>query len=395
MFIYLLSFIFLTLPLSVTSLFPQYDIYINTIKIVLCLILMLHFLLLLKAKKITLNKLCMTFIVYILYLLVVTSINGISLSTIFKTYFINFAAILLIQILSLEENKPILKKIYNYNSILIVLNLLLIIIDKLFYSGSLNPDYTNYLLGSDNRFILYFLLQFVLIYNLFDKSKIKKQLIIWYVIGILTLLIVWSASALVVLIGMFVVNMLLFDYKKKLNTKLFLIVVLLLSIGFVFFNIQSSASNFITNVLHKDITLSYRTNIWTTANRFIFNSPVSFMFGSGFYDLTKTLRIPITNVHGVSFILSPLHMHNLIENLLYSGGLVGLLLYLKMYFDIFSKSNKIKKEDYFNYNSLSLIIIALQALMMFDVFEYYAIYFMIIALINESVKKLKKEAMVE
>jgi O-antigen ligase len=85
-----------------------------------------------------------------------------------------------------------------------------------------------------------------------------------------------------------------------------------LSVLFVFFNIQQHFAFLIINVLGKDITLSSRVFIWSTAKSIIFKSSIlQVLFGHG-----QTERfVPVSNALWSS--------HNELLSLLYNGGIIG------------------------------------------------------------------------
>lgn len=385
--LYLISFIILTLPSIFATLFPVISPIISLIKGLVSLLLIIQYGYLFYKKRVRFNNFLKSFIIYSVYIFVITCCRGIFPFVFLKTYCINIGGIILIELLLYEKSKDLFYLIYKYNGIIILINLLLIAVDTLILNKLIIKNFSEYLLGSDNRFILYFIMQITLTLYLFNKREIKKYLIFWYVIGLITLLFVWSAAALVVFFLMLVFHMALFYHKKRINIYLLLMIVLILSISIVFFNIQNLFSFIIVDILHKSLSLSYRTNIWAYANHYIFLSPISFAFGYGFQDLSKVIKIMVTNKYGTKFFLTPIHMHNLIENLLYDGGIIGLLLYSKIFHAIIKKSKNSKFISTFQFNSISLIISALFILMIFDVFEYYPIYYMILSLLFNYYKK--------
>ena len=138
-------------------------------------------------------------------------------------------------------------------------------------------------------------------------STNKKNLIAWLlIIEILTtVLILWSATSLV---GVFlIVSYILFVYDTpkvhKIRYKTIVSVVVLLGLGITFFKIQNLFSFIIVDILHKDLTMTGRTNVWNIGFDGFFSSP---FIGCGYSATT---------------------IDNGYIQLLYIGGILGTICY--------------------------------------------------------------------
>lgn len=136
----------------------------------------------------------------------------------------------------------------------------------------------------------------------------KKNLFAWVLIAeiLSTVLIIWSATSLV---GVFLIVMyVLVVYKTKMEkwvrSKLLINAVLLLGFGITFFKIQYLFSFIIVDILHKDLTMTGRTDVWNIGFEGFFSSPI---FGCGFSSKT---------------------IDNGYVQLLYMGGIIGTIAYL-------------------------------------------------------------------
>ncbi len=145
----------------------------------------------------------------------------------------------------------------------------------------------------------------------------KKNLFAWLLIAeiFVTVLILWSATSL---IGVFLIVMYaLFIYKTKIEnlvkSKLLINAILLLGIGITFFKIQYLFSFIIVDILHKDLTMTGRTDVWNIGFEGFFSSP---MLGCGF--LSKTID-------------------NGYVQLLYIGGIIGTVAYLGFLFSFIKR----------------------------------------------------------
>ena len=375
-FFLLIAFIIFILPSSIKVFFPSISSFVDYLQIFCSIVLLIYTI----TDKIKLNGFLITFFAYIIYLFFVTVFRGVSIVSFGKTYLINLGVLLLINIIFVKKRMYLLKNIYNFLNLIVLLNLIVMLICHFIYGSYIFPQFSTYLLGMDNRFILYFLFQIIIANFLIDKGFIKnKSLYYVYFIDITTLVLVWSASAMVVLILLFGYQLLFTNRKKTIPIYFLYYSVILINIAIIFFNIHYVFSYIIVVILGKNITLSYRTIIWGFINKnYIFSSLNEFIFGNGFVNLSKFLAIPTLNRFGVMTILSPAHMHNIIENTLFSGGIIGALIYFHMYQCIIRVLKKIKRQNVFVFNIYSIILIAIQILLIFDTFEFYPLYYIIL-----------------
>ena len=135
----------------------------------------------------------------------------------------------------------------------------------------------------------------------------KKNFFAWILIAeiFFTVLILWSATSLVGIF--FIVTYVLFIYntprERWINSKLYINTVILLGIGITFFKIQYLFSFIIVDILHKDLTMTGRTNVWNIGFEGFFSSP---LLGCGFSSKT---------------------IDNGYVQLLFIGGIIGTIAY--------------------------------------------------------------------
>lgn len=135
----------------------------------------------------------------------------------------------------------------------------------------------------------------------------KKNFFAWILIAeiFFTVLILWSATSLVGIF--FIVTYVLFIYNtprvRWINSKLYINTVILLGIGITFFKIQYLFSFIIVDILHKDLTMTGRTNVWNIGFEGFFSSP---LLGCGFSSKT---------------------IDNGYVQLLFIGGIIGTIAY--------------------------------------------------------------------
>ena len=193
----------------------------------------------------------------------------------------------------------------------------------------------NYFLAYDNGHIMY-LLPFLFcfwIYSTYEKRPAIWTTIITALFSA-TVYLTWSATSVV---GITVYLMLFVFYEFHIFTKLleikkYLLVVAAFFAGVVIFRIQNLFSDFIVNVLGKDLTFSGRTVFWDRVLHCIAQRPV---LGWGLQTLEKTWHM----------IAAP-HAHNYILQILYETGFVGLGCFLIMLWMLFKPLKQSRKNPY-------------------------------------------------
>lgn len=363
---YLTFFIILTLPRSLGDFSPTLQLIVNSLKVLAFVAIISIYLI----KKLRPSKLTLTFLFFSTLLGLSTVMNYVSPLFFLKVYSLNFAILLLIELI-LPFKLKFLRFFSNYFLILILLNSALIFLGFLLGHphGYLTPDFYNYLLGQDNRFILYIipaLLGFFYLSRLEHRSKNLQKFALALVVGLFTLDLLWSTSAFIVLLSLTLFWLIFKSFKVKLNLPLFIILLILISFLMVFFRIQDIFTPIITNFLQKSPTISHRTVLWDFGINSLNANPLGYLHGFGYHDITALTPVAVS------------HFHNLFINLLFYSGVFGLLAYFYQFF-ILSKNLSRLKPQIFNF--LSLTILALLTLMLFDTFEYYQIYYFILSLI--------------
>ena len=361
-----LSFIIFTIPRSLEAIVPKVYNIINILKIIIFLgILFIGI-----KEKIKLSKFTKTVIIYSIYLFCVTLINRVHPMVFLKVYLLNVGILLFCEIAFREKYRyKFIKFFSNYFLILLILNFIGIIVGFLMKNPSayLIPKAETYFLGQDNRFILYIIPTLLGYYILHQKGYSKnsfKLLIITYIIGLISLVSLWSVAAFCVLILLGICFLISKCIKKKINIYVFTFLILLIGIGIVFFKVQNLFEFFIVDVLHKSLDLSYRTILWDGAIDMLKNSPINLIFGFGYFDTKNTFANMPVKVG---------HLHNIILNNLFFAGIIGSAIYFYGLNLIEKNIYKIKNTQ--SSNILASIFLAIIVLMMFDTFELYQMYY--------------------
>lgn len=219
--------------------------------------------------------------------------------------------------------------------------------------------------------VIFPLLAFTLINDsILLKKHISKQTIIAISVSLLNIIRFSVTTAIIGIALLFMCYFLFIRYKKMrrvLNLRLIVYTGVLISFLFTFFGVYSYFSNFIVNVLHKDASLSSRTLIWAEAIKYIYSSPV---FGHG-------LAVNGNFVYWgyIGGIKELWQAHNNWLQLLYDGGVVSLLIFLRM---INMNSEKIKQFRDEKTTSILLITLAVFLVMMISEIFIYTPYFYIL-----------------
>jgi O-antigen ligase len=248
---------------------------------------------------------------------------------------------------AIKKNPKMLLETYS-----IYIGLLAIINAYTIYNES---NYTKYFLSGENvsyPIILSFSV-FICMLNYYKKGKITlfSYAIIAFVSS--AYFYVWSATAVVV--SAFFLVVMIF-YKLLFRQKLFNYFTLLTAITIVFillvvFTQVDFLKTIIVNILKKDLSLTGRISIWEISKDFISRKP---FIGYGNGDIDTFIRLANIN-----------HTHNIVLEILYKSGLLGLIAYIVML--IITGLNLSKNKTFFSsIISLGIFIYLLNSMM-----DYY------------------------
>ena len=299
------------------------------------------------------------FIMYI-FITIVTDFNSIS-STI-NCIFIASYAIFVNQKLNTNLNGILKFMAYFYTFITLLNNILILIFPDGFYSSNVSY-HKGHLLGDDNA-IIYVALPAMILLSIYSYYKYKKiTKFTWFNILFCEFIFIklWAASA-VVSFAIFIILLILFSLNISFSPKkIFFGLAIFLAVLFLGLN-NEIFNNFITNVLHKDITFTGRTYLWAHAFELISMRPI---LGYGGYFVAG--RSPLFGR------LYPVHTTYL--QVLVDGGVILFVLFVYMLYSAISKVAKFKKSRYSN-----ILISGLLAMCISFAFEQAGLYHFVIIL---------------
>lgn len=234
-------------------------------------------------------------------------------------YNISFSIIELFAIAVFLKNS--FYKSYNSFKALYCIYVIIVIVNFITFFYKINFNYLSYyFIGGKNAISLTIIPAMLVIhmYSLLNYNRITTFNGIILILCILSLFISKSSTAIIVAfittIGYFLI------FSKKINISLKKYILLYLSIFFIVLFCtsileKSFFGSMIENMFNKDITFSNRSELWNFSYKYFLNSKI-FGYGKGnkiIYDFTNGL-------------LS--QSHNMVLELLLTGGIVSLILFL-------------------------------------------------------------------
>lgn len=248
--------------------------------------------------------------------------------------FILFSLVLFVY-MYIRKNPELLMQMLSYiYGGFIFLNMVL---DVLFPQGLYKTDsyHAAHLLGDDNAIVFVALpgLAIMTCYSIMKHGKISW--IVWaeYIITEVTLLRLWSVSAMV-MVTLFLAMLIYTLNFKNINSWLLFGLVIAAIIVVLFGMTNVYIQNFIVNVLHKDPTLSNRTIIWQMAFKDIAESPI---IGYGGYYEAGRYRV------GSLYTYSS---HTPYMQMLLDGGILLFCSFFIIPIAAFRKNNQMKNNVY-------------------------------------------------
>lgn len=232
-----------------------------------------------------------------------------------------------------------------FTSLGVIYELINIICILMFPNGMLtrtNGDY--FFLGTRVMFIRYFFL-FIIPAGL-NRIYYKKSKGFWFILlaSIFSILKFNVSTAIVCMMILLFCYIFRHNLRYFMNIKIILPITTLLSIAFVSFNAANWFSYLIFTVLKKDLTLTYRTQIWEKALKMITETTNSLIFGHGI-------------VNKGDFVLNLEKYwpaHNQLLQWLFEYGILGTL--LVFVFLLYVGNTKDKKMDTYFVCSIALAL---------------------------------------
>jgi len=115
------------------------------------------------------------------------------------------------------------------------------------------------------------------LYSHINNSKYNPISWILYLMVILTVVMLWSATSIVGVTLILVYIILVYKNNKLegyINTNILILASIMIVIGFTFLGIQELFSFVIVDLLKKDITMTGRTNIWQIGLKGFYTEPI-------------------------------------------------------------------------------------------------------------------------
>lgn len=289
-------------------------------------------------RSITINSLMGAYIIYFGILTLSTLLNGNEITALAFYAIRLMTCVMLIQyLLDTIHFSEYIRGMRLFLTVIIGISIWYQIFDQNHFGFTLSGNNNNFLV-SDN-YLGYYYIPFLLITYICEiNNKSRKSIMICSVACIFSLIRGWSVSCMLSLsmfiIGMFFVEksatirkICTFSSAIMINALIFILIIIL--------RFHTYFEWFITGVLHKSITLSYRTLIWDAAIKNILSKPI---VGYGTCR-GQLMLINSVQIHGRNILY---FSHNyLLENMIQGGILVTLALGL-VYFITYKKSSECK-----------------------------------------------------
>ena len=289
-------------------------------------------------RSITINSLMGAYIIYFGILTLSTLLNGNEITALAFYAIRLMTCVMLIQyLLDTIHFSEYIRGMRLFLTVIIGISIWYQIFDQNHFGFTLSGNNNNFLV-SDN-YLGYYYIPFLLITYICEiNNKSRKSIMICSVACFFSLIRGWSVSCMLSLsmfiIGMFFVEksatirkICTFSSAIMINALIFILIIIL--------RFHTYFEWFITGVLHKSITLSYRTLIWDAAIKNILSKPI---VGYGTCR-GQLMLINSVQIHGRNILY---FSHNyLLENMIQGGILVTLALGL-VYFITYKKSSECK-----------------------------------------------------
>lgn len=274
--------------------------------------------------------------------------------------------------------KIIIKTLLSIFELMIYINFITILMfPKGMYINSVSGLTSNWFLGNDNGHIIYFIVGIVLsfIYSYMNKKNIGVRTYILIFVCALSVFMRFSATTVIgFLVFICYISCINKLYKiKVLNIKNYWLIFLLAFVLIVVFRLQESFTYLIVNIFDKDLTLTGRTKIWDKAIEYIKLKPIL-----GYGIESQVIRLEKYKVIG------GVHAHDIILEILYQSGIIGLNIYSYIIYLVSNILYKIKDNKIESIISIAIFIVYI--MMIAEVYNFSII--IILLLIGYNIEKI-------
>ena len=374
----------LILPFLQPLMFKEYksidDLYI-ILKIISSIDIILIFCFKFFKEKIKITKFTDITFLYLGILFISTILNKASINRCIS-YILPIFSLYLLEEIWIDYNmKDFLSIIGNILSIYIVINLITVIVSPMLdgFSETLMSKY--FFLGEDNRFIFVILpLMCILgIYDYLYKNKISKKTKLVYLICLITLTYRWSVAAMVAILMLGLLNNLMIKHKNNLykyfNIKYIYILLSLIYIAIVVFKLQYKLLDVFELMFNKRQTIESRYMLWEWCFNYISKKPI---LGYGIEEILVLKSKFLVN-----------HCHNMFFQITYETGVLGLISYLLLFYELGKKIMNSKNKDIAKYSTIIIFIMLM--LGMFDTLNHAYFFFMMFIIYKVLIRNEKNE----
>lgn len=214
-----------------------------------------------------------------------------------------------------------------------------------------------YFLGIRTRFTEYSIILLLLSLIKHQKDNNKMSLIIDILLAVANIMIVSVSTGI---LGLMIILLLYIVLRKikYFNYKVLFWIGIILTIGIVFFGIQSKFAFIIEEVLHKEISLTGRTEIWNNSFEHVFDSLI--LTGHGYSN----------DGNFVPYYGGKWQAHNQLLQSLYETGIFGSILFYWLFYKSLKKLNQESIEKKYKIITGS-VLFAFIIMMITEIYGYY------------------------
>jgi O-antigen ligase len=265
----------------------------------------------------------------------------------------------------------LLKSIYRVLSLFTIINFITIVIfpKGMYVTGVTNTASENWFLGFKNEQTAYFLPLIGLVFILSKIEGFNKSKIAILFISILSSILIHSSTLLVGLGILLIVEFFPFIRKnsKVFNQATYFIISVVMFVAIPILRLQNLFDFLIEGILHKSLTLTYRTDLWDRAIAAIFQHPII-----GWGEQPNIVKYELYDS------MSIISAHNQFLEYTFTGGILLILIYVAMNIMLIKRTWSIK--SYEIVQIVSGLYLALQITLIAEVFTeitIFMIYFLV------------------
>lgn len=300
------------------------------------------------------NSVIYLIIVYYLFMLYPTIIEGGDQRVWFRIFYMFISTVIIVHVHMIKEGRFVINTMFTLITVILFINLLYLgIYGTDIVEGTYGGSGVTYFIGIRTRIgeWAYIGIMYGMLYLYYEKKKINIRFIILLSSIIIFIILNRVTTAIFMLILFMVLKTLADKGLIKLNKLLTFsfVFIFVVNVLLIFFHFQNYFSWLLVDIMGEDLTLNSRTSIWESVVIQLLQSPY-IGHGVGHVAQFEFRKLTYSSIYATA-------THNQFLNIVYETGMIGFGIFMVYMIKLIRKFEHLKLDKAFNIIGVTFIII--------------------------------------